>query len=312
MAENSPVETHGRIAILYEHPEWFKPLFAELDRRQVSYTKLHVQDLHFDPSVRKIPHSLMVNRVSACPSDGSHPQIVLYVKEYLAYLESIEARVINGYFSFQVATSKATQLEIFEQLGLRYPKAWVIHHPRQAIQASADLVFPILIKPNIGGSGSGILKLDTPDELDLALDSGIIDLGIDHIGLVQEHLPAKGRYIVRVEILNGQFLYAIRLPIAENSFNYCPADGCNIDNPDMAVEAHTPPAEVVQDVKRILDASQADLGSVEYLINETDDQVYYYDINPLSNFVANAPDVIGFDPHARFVDYILDRSLNGG
>lgn len=302
-----PIGTSGGVAILYEHPHWFKPLFAELDRRQVAYSKLHVQDLHFDPSVRQIPHSLIVNRVSAYPSGGSQPQIVLYVKEYLAYLDSIEAGVINGYFSFLVGTSKAMQLEIFEQVGVRYPKSQVIHHPQQAVQAASHLTFPILIKPNIGGSGSGILKLETPGELDMALDAGTIDLGIDHIGLVQEHLPAKGRYIVRVEFLNGEFLYAIRLPIAETSFNYCPADGCNIDNPDMAIETHTPPAGVIQKVKRILDASQADLGSVEYLVNEADDQVYYYDINPLSNFVANAPEIIGFDPHQRFVDYILDR-----
>ena len=25
------------IAILYEHPEWFKPLFAELERRDIPY-----------------------------------------------------------------------------------------------------------------------------------------------------------------------------------------------------------------------------------------------------------------------------------
>jgi superfamily I DNA/RNA helicase len=27
------------IAILYEHPEWFKPLFAELDKRDIDYKK---------------------------------------------------------------------------------------------------------------------------------------------------------------------------------------------------------------------------------------------------------------------------------
>jgi hypothetical protein len=109
-------------------------------------------------------------------------------------------------------------------------------------------------------------------------------------------------------VLDGEFLYGIRLPISEESFNYCPADGCNVENPDLAVEACSPPQSIVQDVKAILSASQADVGSVEYLVNEADGQVYYYDINPLSNFVADALNVVGFDPFARFVDYILDRA----
>jgi hypothetical protein len=36
--------------------------------------------------------------------------------------------------------------------------------------------------------------------------------------------------------------------------------------------------------------------------------VYYYDINALSNFVANAPDIIGFDPFPRLVDFLLVRA----
>jgi predicted ATP-grasp superfamily ATP-dependent carboligase len=296
------------IAIYYEHPAWFKPLFAELERRQVPYEKLYVQDHYFDPAVRSSPYALVVNRVSAFPSGGSHPQIVLYVKQYLAYLESIEANVINGYFSYLVGTSKAMQLDILEQLGLPYPRARVIHRPEQALPAAAALTFPIVVKPNVGGSGTGILKFDSQDELELAVSVQAIDMGIDHTALVQEYLPAKGEYIVRVEILNGEFLYAIRLPTAENNFNYCPADGCNIGNPDLAIKSHVPPAEVIQDVKQILAVSQADLGSVEYLINEADGQVYYYDVNPLSNFVADAPNVVGFDPVVKFVDFILDRA----
>jgi hypothetical protein len=296
------------IAILYEHPEWFKPLFAELERRNVQYEKLFIGDHWYDPTVRQCPYSVIVNRVSAYPSGGSDPEIILYVKQYLAHLASIEANVINGYFSHVVGTSKAMQVDIFEKLGLPYPRARVIHHPRQAAQAAVGLSFPILVKPNVGGSGAGILKLDCQDELELAVETGAMDLGVDHTALVQEHLSAKGRCIVRVEILNGEYLYAIRLPIAEESFNYCPADGCNIDNPELAVEHCTPPARVIADVKQILEAARADLGSVEYLINEADNRVYYYDINPLSNFVADAPNVVGFDPFVRFVDFVLERA----
>ena len=165
-----------------------------------------------------------------------------------------------------------------------------------------------LIKPNIGGSGAGIMRFFSLEELEQVVNTQHLGLGIDHTALVQEYVPAKGGFIVRVEMLDGEFLYAIRLPIAEDSFNYCPADGCNIGNPDLAVEGYTPPIDVIQTVKSILAAARADLGSVEYLVSEVDDQVYYYDINPLSNFVADAPNIVGFDPTEKFVDYILDRA----
>ena len=56
----------------------------------------------------------------------------------------------------------------------------------------------------------------------------------------------------------------------------------------------------------MIQASGADLGGVEYLVNSADDQLYFYDINPLSNFVADAVQVVGFDPVPRLVDFILD------
>jgi hypothetical protein len=47
---------------------------------------------------------------------------------------------------------------------------------------------------------------------------------------------------------------------------------------------------------------------VEYLISQRDGQIYYYDVNALSNFVANAPRVVGFDPFPRLVDFLLARA----
>jgi hypothetical protein len=40
------------------------------------------------------------------------------------------------------------------------------------------------------------------------------------------------------------------------------------------------------------------------MVDDRDGRIVYYDINALSNFVANAPQVLGFDPHARLVDYL--------
>ena len=61
---------------------------------------------------------------------------------------------------------------------------------------------------------------------------------------------------------------------------------------------------VGDDVERIFEASGIDVGGVEYMVDDRDGELLYYDINALSNFVADAPRVVGFDPFARLVDYL--------
>jgi hypothetical protein len=55
-------------------------------------------------------------------------------------------------------------------------------------------------------------------------------------------------------------------------------------------------------------AAGIDLGGVEYLVDATSGIPHFYDVNALSNFVANAPDVIGFDPFVDLVDFLVARA----
>jgi hypothetical protein len=72
----------------------------------------------------------------------------------------------------------------------------------------------------------------------------------------------------------------------------------------MRVEGCTPPPEVITNVERIMQASGIDVGGIEYMVDDRDGSLVYYDINALSNFVADAPRVVGFDPFARLADYL--------
>ena len=81
----------------------------------------------------------------------------------------------------------------------------------------------------------------------------------------------------------------------------CPADA---PKNNLRVEGYTAPADIVAQVECIMQAAHIDVGGVEYLIDGRDGRLYYYDINALSNFVADAPRVVGFDPFVRLVDYL--------
>jgi hypothetical protein len=69
----------------------------------------------------------------------------------------------------------------------------------------------------------------------------------------------------------------------------------------------TPPAEVIAQVEAIARAARLDVGGIEFLVDDRDGEVYFYDVNALSNFVADAPNVVGFDPWVHFVDYLVAR-----
>jgi glutathione synthase/RimK-type ligase-like ATP-grasp enzyme len=295
------------VGILYEHPEWFKPLFSELERRGVPYEPLHAAQNVFDPADRKARYSLVVNRMSPSAWTRGHERAIFHTLHYLAYLDAIGAPVLNGHDAYAIELSKARQAALISGLGLPYPRTRVIDDPATAPGAAAALTFPVLLKPNIGGSGAGIRSFATPDELAAAVGAGL-DLGLDGTALLQEHLPAEGESIVRIEILDGEFLYAIRIRLLPGSFNLCPADYCDLVGLADPIEAYEPPPEVIEDAKRIVGAAGMDVAGVEYLVDARDGRATFYDVNALSNFVAGAPNLIGFDPFARLVDLIAARA----
>ena len=311
-----------QIAVYYEHPEWFKPLFAEFERRGISYERLLASAFQYDPTVQHSPYSLIVNRMSPSAHTRGNARAIFTTLHYLSYLKSIGANVLNGYDAYLHEISKARQVDLLEKLGILHPRARVINSAHLAPTAAEGFVFPVILKPNIGGSGADIVRFNSMEELSEAANNGNMNLGIDQTALVQEYLPAESSSIIRVEVLDGEFLYAIRLFLTEGEFNLCPADYClppvvdgsqrdgeadSVSGRRKLVEAYTPPDDVIDDVLRITTAAHIEVGGVEYLINERDGDAYYYDINALSNFVADAPNVIGFEPFPRLVDFIMKR-----
>ena len=66
----------------------------------------------------------------------------------------------------------------------------------------------------------------------------------------------------------------------------------------------TPPPEIIEAVERLAVAAELEVGGIEYLIDDRDGSVLFYDINGLSNFVAKPVEVLGFDPHDTLVDWL--------
>ncbi len=308
------------ITIYYEHPEWFTGLFARLDERGVPYRTAKPETKTFDPSrVRIGSTSLFVNRMSPSAVDRGLEHAIPYTQELLVHLERRGVPVFNGSHAFGYEISKARQHDLLQHLGIATPRTLVARCDSQLLTAAKHLEFPVIVKPNVGGSGAGISRYDTWDELHADVTDGKVSSGSDAILLLQEyHSPEDGK-ITRVETVDGKFLYAIRVEVApERGFNLCPADACRIiDGPELSIPKNgsqeiglsvdrlDPPREVIAAVERIASAASLDAGGVEYLQSERDGQLYVYDINAMSNFVADPVRVLGFDPNDSLIDSFL-------
>ena len=308
------------IGILDEHPEWSSRLIAELQARRLPHERIDHSNHAYDPRDREPRYSAIVNRTSPSSATRGHGGVLFYAEALLTHYASLGVPVINPVAAYRSEKSKALQLDLLERVGARYPRAVVVNHRDQIWKALDHIPFPLVVKPNIGGSGAGIVRFDSREDLEAGADR--LDFGPDGTVLVQEYLESDEGAIVRVEVMDGRYLYAIRIVRdAQAGFNLCPADICRAPGeaaasatpleacpaapkPGLTVTRFDAPPEAIDTVLRLTRAAAIDIGGVEYLVARRDGQIYYYDINATSNFVANAPALLGFDPTARFVDYV--------
>jgi glutathione synthase/RimK-type ligase-like ATP-grasp enzyme len=204
-----------------------------------------------------------------------------------------------------IDASKARQLALIASLGLAIPETRVVHRAADVPGAAESLRFPIVVKANIGGSGAGIVRFDTVNELRAGIADGGLPGSIDGVLLVQEYVPVRGGAITRIETLDKRFLYAIDVA-GGGAFDLCPADACVVPGSGISMAAVEPAAELRDAAERIAEAVGMDVGGVELMIDDRDGVARFYDINALSNFVARPLDVLGWDPHDRLVDFLID------
>ena len=126
---------------------------------------------------------MIVNRTSLSLHTRGHKGVLFYAEALLAHYEALGIPVVNPVAAYRFEKSKALQLELLERVGARYPKSAVVNHPIQALAALDQLRLPVVVKPNVGGSGAGIVRIDSKAELEAGLHR--LDLGPDGSALVQ-------------------------------------------------------------------------------------------------------------------------------
>jgi glutathione synthase/RimK-type ligase-like ATP-grasp enzyme len=303
------------LVVLFEHPEWQRPLFSALERFHVRFGIFDLKQGAFDPdSVPEAP--LYFNQASPSAYVRGNARAVPFALSLMRSLELGGARVLNGSRAFSLELSKSTQAALMQSLRIPHPRTLAFNTADAALSQWGDH-WPALLKPEQGGSGARMYLLRSADDL-VHLLRDRPDLWLpDNLLLLQEYFEVDSSLgIVRMEFLGGELLYAMRV-ISHGAFNLCPSEVCNPESggsqcevpaaePAKPVEFHpyhSVPAAAVEAGKSLMAAGGLDVGGIEYL-EAPDGSLVFYDINANSNLRAPIAQAFGFDPFERVVDFL--------
>ena len=311
------------VTVLYEHPTWQQPLFDALDKRGVDYLAYDVKSAAFDLR-EDVQASIIFNQLSPSAYVRGNGHTVPFALALLDHFESKGARVLNGASAFRLELDKIAQIRLMRDLGMDYPWTIAFNNVEALWEHEEALNFPAILKPNQGGSGARMAEVNSLNELKCLLEEDSSLWQPDPVLLLQEkldHDPAK-QGIVRLEFLDGELLYAMRV-VGVSGFNLCPSIDCNPEGDEegaCAVPSATPtsdpqflpypevPAEVVEEASRLFKATGFDVGALEYLIT-SDGRRVFYDINANSNLRRSVGLAMGFDPFDKVAEY-LERQIS--
>jgi hypothetical protein len=309
--------THD-LVVLFEHPEWQKPLFAALERRGVRFEKYDLKQAAFDPA--GLPEApLYFNQASPSAYVRGNTRAVPFAFALMRSLELGGARVLNGTRAFSLELSKSAQAALMHRLGTAHPGSMAFNDVDTALEHWGDR-WPALIKPEQGGSGARMYLVHSAAELQRLLRDRPELWFPDNLLLLQEYFPVDpSRGIVRMEFLGGELLYAMRV-ISHGAFNLCPSEVCNPEtgNSLCAVPEAPPsspveflpyaevPAAAIETGRRLMETGGLDVGGIEYL--EADDgRLIFFDINANSNLRVSVARAFGFDPFERVADFLVTQ-----
>src|ERR1700688_5063650 len=109
------------LVVLFEHPEWQKPLFSALERHQVRFGICDLKRAAFDPdSTPEAP--LYFNQARPSAYVRGNTRAVPFALSLMRSLELGGARVINGSRAFSLELSKSAQATLMQSLRIPHPR----------------------------------------------------------------------------------------------------------------------------------------------------------------------------------------------
>jgi hypothetical protein len=278
-----------KVHVLHENPDWYAPLGAAFDAAGLPHEQWLLGDGALDLDDEP-PAGVFWSRMSASSHTRGHPYAKDQARAVLGWLESHGRRVVNGRRALELEVSKAAQLTALRAAGFDVPRTLVVAGTADLPAVARKLPVPFIAKHNQGGKGTGVRLFESHDEFDAYTGSPDYQAPVDGITLLQEYLRAAQPRITRIEMVGGEFRYAITADTARGGFELCPADAC-------AVGPGAGPADLFAlregfdhpIIGRYLDFARAagvEIAGFEF-IETTDGRMVTYDVNTTTNYNAD-------------------------
>lgn len=303
--------------MLHENPDWYPPLAAAFDAEGVAHEQWPLGggplDLDAEP-----PPGVYWSRMSA----SSHTRGNVFAKDHaravLGWLESHGRRVVGSRRVLELEVSKTQQHAALRAAGFDVPRTIAVAGTDELVSAAGKLPAPFITKHNQGGKGLGVRRFASVEDFAAHVDSPDYAPPVDGITLLQEYVTPAEPYITRVEVVGGEYVYAITADIARGGFELCPADACALDAGDPA-DGAAPGLFALRAgfddhpiIGRYLDFARRhgiEIAGFEF-IETADGRLVTYDVNTTTNYNAEVEAVAPRSAArqvARFLGRLLDQ-----
>jgi hypothetical protein len=286
---------HHKIGVLYNHHTSFNPLFNALDKRGIEYDVINPSQLNIDTTAESPEYALIVNDLSTPPYVNPSYGITA------DYLEVVSAQygshhIVNGSTFTNTVNSRTKQIQAFAKAGVAHPKSIIASNVEQFLKATHNITFPILVG---GVSGqTAMYRFDSEEELIEEIIQDRINFSKGPI-LIQAFTPAKQNAIIRAEILNGRFVYAVKISSAGESSSLWPIQ--------TQYELYIPPVQTITAIEKIARNTLIDIGTITYVTDRRTNEAVFYGIEPHTSSYSQSVEGIALSYQNLIVDYIEDR-----
>jgi glutathione synthase/RimK-type ligase-like ATP-grasp enzyme len=277
-----------QLYVIHENPDWYPPIDAALRAEGVPHQQWLLGEGTLDLGDVP-PEGVFWSRMSASSHTRGHPVAKDHTRAVLCWLDAHGRRVVNGRRVLELEMSKADQLIALRAAGIDVPRTVAVAGRRQLAAAAAMMPVPFICKPNQGGKGLGVRRFDADEEFTAYLSDPGSEPSADGIMLLQEYVSAAAPFITRVEIVGGEFVYAITADTSGGSFELCPAEACAAEpEQDGGTKEVFALREDVDPriTKQYLDFAQRhgiEIAGFEF-IETADGRLVTYDVNTTTNY----------------------------
>jgi glutathione synthase/RimK-type ligase-like ATP-grasp enzyme len=295
-----------KVYVLHENPDWYPPFASAFDAEGVPHEPWLLGDGSLDLDAAP-PPGVFWSRMSASSHTRGHALAKDHTRAVLCWLEAAGRRVVNGRRVIELEMSKIDQLTALRAAGFDVPRTIAVVGKVDLLPAARKLPAPFIVKHNQGGKGLGVHRFDSADEFAGYLSSPEYEAPVDGITLIQEYVQPAEPFITRVELVGGEFVYAITADVT-SGFELCPADAC-VPGGELFTLRERFDDRIVEQYLKFTVQQGIEIAGFEF-IETADGRQVTYDVNTNTNY---NPTVEAIAPRsgprmiARFLRDLLEK-----